>query len=158
MKKILFMFSIIGNPGKPPKDDPPTEGLRAVVRKKSVNTFIMWMPFIMLVITMISVVCSQYDWYNTTDINKVFMFVGNITGYSIATNLFFLWVAYVLRFCTFSKIAIWTLLLSNFLNIVYIATNFSQTMSIMIDMIELGLGFILALLYIAKPNKNDNIV
>ena len=141
-------MSIPGNPGKPPK---PPEGLRALVRKREVNKFIMWTPFVMLILTMCSVWCSQYDWYD-----DVYLYMGNITGYSIITNIFFLWAAYLLRFCTFSKIAIWTLLVSNIMSVVYIAFDYSQTFSYSFDMIILGMGFIIALLYIAKPNKNES--
>ena len=68
----------------------------------------------MLFITAISGYCSSIEYYNV-----VFKYLGDLVGYSILTNIVFIFLYFRKSFCLQTKIAVIGLLFMNVLSIVF---------------------------------------
>ena len=68
----------------------------------------------MLFITAISGYCSSIEYYNV-----VFKYLGDLVGYSILTNIVFIFLYFRKSFCLQTKIAVLGLLFMNVLSIVF---------------------------------------
>ena len=78
-----------------------------------------YIPFIILGLTFLSAVLSHFDFYDV-----ISMYLGDLFGYSIATNLFMLSVYFNNRYCLEIKITVVALMLMNVLNIISHGFNF----------------------------------
>lgn len=77
-------------------------------------------PFVLLFLNLVFVVLSYFDWYN-----EVFIYLGNICGYSILTNIFMYTVYVNKKYCESTKIAVLGLFLLNIFDIIYLTFNVS---------------------------------
>tara|TARA_R110002020_G_scaffold334555_4_gene549835 strand:+ start:9816 stop:10145 length:330 start_codon:yes stop_codon:yes gene_type:complete len=82
------------------------------------NKIITAIPFLMLFVTAISGYCSSIDYYNV-----VFKYLGDIIGYSIVTNIVFMFLYFRKSFCLQTKIAVCGLLFMNVLSIFFSYNN-----------------------------------
>lgn len=88
-----------------------TKFLRKIASKKMVT----YAPFIMLGLTLLTVLIRFSDSYY-----EIFDYLSQIMGYSILSGLVFLRYAISNRYCAYSLISIYSLLLLNITNIVAI--------------------------------------
>ncbi len=117
---------------------------QALLQSKWTLNFIMLVPFIMLLVSAVSCYFP--------DSNKLFIITSNLFGFSIITNLYFLFYAYKHRFCTYSKISIYTLILLNILNITHIVFDLG-TLYHLYDQIIAFTGIVLAGIFAIKERK-----
>ena len=71
-------------------------------------------PFFMLFVTAISAYCSYLSYYN-----ELFNYLGDLFGYSIITNIVFIFLYFRKSFCIQTKIAVLSLLLMNVVSIMF---------------------------------------
>lgn len=118
------MSSIGGSGGtKPPGKKLDNTFNRTFLNKK----IIMLIPFIMLGVTMITTLIKWFESYSV-----IYNYLSQIIGYSILTNLFFLKFANYHRFCLYSKVSIWSLLILNLLAVLSMALGISDDVFYMI--------------------------
>jgi hypothetical protein len=77
-------------------------------------------PFVLLFLNLVFVVLSYFEWYHES-----FIYLGNICGYSILTNLFMYNVYMNKKYCVPTKFAVLGLFLLNIFDIIYLAFNIS---------------------------------
>ena len=75
-------------------------------------------PFFMLFITATSAYCSYLDYYN-----NIFIYLGDLFGYSITTNIVFVFLYFRKSFCIQTKIAVLSLLLMNVISVIFAHNN-----------------------------------
>lgn len=75
-------------------------------------------PFIMLGYCFIITILSHYSIYQ-----DYYIYLGDVLGFSIFTDLFMLSVYMNKKYCTATKIAVWSLILLNVLNIFWTYFN-----------------------------------
>lgn len=115
-----------------------------ILESKWTLNFIMLTPFILLLISSISCFLP----------NSLTLFTGlsNVFGFSIITNLYFLFYAHKHKFCMYSKISIYTLILLNILNITNLIFDLG-TLYNLYDQIIAFAGIVLASIFAIKEIK-----
>ena len=77
-------------------------------------------PFILLASNLLLIGCRFLGIYSS-----LYMYLGDLVGYSILTNLFMLSVYMNKRYCTSTKIAVIGLIALNILNMIWLAFDIS---------------------------------
>jgi hypothetical protein len=75
-------------------------------------------PFLMLFVTALSGVFSSYEFYK-----KIQPFLGDSIGYSITTNIVFIFLYFRKSFCYQTKIAVLGLLIMNIISLIFSASE-----------------------------------
>lgn len=104
-----------GGGGKiPPKkgDKTSSKSLLNIERSNMVQELIKIVPFILLTFSLIT--CYITNMY------APFLIMSNLFGFSVFTNLYMLYFSYKYDYCVYNKIALFTLIALNILNIVHL--------------------------------------
>ena len=99
-------------------------------------------PFIMLGATFIFSFCSYLDFYT-----ELFVYLPDILGYSILTNLVFLYHFSFNKYCNVTRSAIWGLLV---MNIVSIATKNTEYYNVLYDIYIVAVTIITMIIFKVK--------
>ena len=83
--------------------------------QKTISNIIKVIPFIMIGVTLMCSICSNFNFYS-----DLFVYLPDILGYSVLTNLVFLYHFSFNKYCNVTRAAVWGLLL---MNVVSIATK-----------------------------------
>lgn len=89
------------------------EAIVELTKKPMFKSVVMIAPFIMLGVTALATIFRAFGWYS-----DVYLYLSQIMGYSILTNLFFLSYGAKHKFCSYSLISILSLLFLNVSNII----------------------------------------
>lgn len=92
--------------------------MRAIVMSKLFKKIIVLAPFIMLFITMVTTFTRLFSGYS-----DVYNYLSQIIGYSILTNIYMVSNAIRNRYCDYSLISIFSLLLLNVSNVLAMSLN-----------------------------------
>ena len=92
---------------------------------KKLSKIVGFTPFIMLGVTLLSSICYQFDFYS-----KIFTYLPDILGYSIFTNVVFLYHFSFNKYCNPTRAAVWGLLV---MNVVSISTKNTEYYSSLYD-------------------------
>lgn len=106
------------------------------------TAFVNVAPFLLLAATITSAVIVHFDFYI-----KWFIYLGDILGYSIFTNLVFLKIYHRKSFCNPTKIAVYGLIAMNIVSIITRGTQYYNTMY------DILIGFIVFLIIIVSKVK-----
>lgn len=77
-----------------------------------------YIPFLMLGVTLLSAVLSHFDFYVPLEV-----YLSDLVGYSVLTNLFMLAVYHNSRYCLSTILSVYALLLMNIINMVLHGAN-----------------------------------
>lgn len=120
--------------------------LRLLTRSKHTKRFITLVPFLMLLITLITTFIRLISGYS-----EIYLYLSQIMGYSILTNLYMLWNAIRNKYCDYSIVSISSLLLLNVSNIIAMAFGFENNeFYILFDAILIVYLFKMALMKFLK--------
>lgn len=117
---------------------------------KGIKPFIKLTPFLMLGICFFLSFMTKYEWYITA-----YYYLSQIIGFSIITNIYFLYFIQRSNMCAYSTVSTIGLLSLNVLdiiNLIWPLTDFYQYYSIGIS----GFFFILTIIYFIKWNLKQN--
>ena len=93
--------------------------------QKTLGKFIGVIPFVMLGVTLLCAICSNFDFYS-----DIFIYLPDVLGYSILTNIVFLYHFSFNKYCNVTRSAVWGLLV---MNLVSIATKNTEYYSSLYD-------------------------
>ena len=91
--------------------------------RKYVEPFVSVLPFVMLGITLATAIASSMDFYT-----KVFKYLPDSIGYSIATNIVFLYHYSFNKYCNPTRVAVIGLLLMNVVSLATKGTEYYNTL------------------------------
>ena len=96
-------------------------------------------PFIILFAVGLSAYLYRYEWYAEIEV-----YLANIFGFSIITNLVFAYLYFRKQFCIYTKIAVLGLLFMNLISIVYSSNDliYNQMYDMYITLIVVFICFI----------------
>lgn len=95
--------------------------IRLLMRSRRMQRLITIMPFLMLLITLITSFMRLMEVYSV-----IYFYLSQIIGYSILTNIYMLWNAVKNKYCSYSVISIISLLLLNVTNLIAIIFGFEN--------------------------------
>ena len=101
--------------------------------------FISVIPFVMIWITLFCAVCSSLDFY--TDL---FKYLPDMVGYSIITNVVFLYHYSYRKYCIPTRAAVWGLFI---MNLVSITTSESQYYNVLNDIYICSIVLIISVIF-----------
>ena len=120
-----------------------------LMRSKRMQKLITIIPFLMLLITLITSFMRIMEVYSV-----VYFYLSQIMGYSILTNVYMLWNAVKNKYCSYSVISIISLLLLNVSNLIAIMLGFENNdIYIIFDAVLIAYLFQIAFVKFLK-NKN----
>jgi len=91
--------------------------------QKLLNKVISIIPFIMLGMTLICAISSYFDFYI-----DLFMYLPDLLGYSILTNMVFLYHFSFNKYCNVTRAAVWGLLVMNLVSIFTMNTDYYSSL------------------------------
>tara|TARA_R110002050_G_scaffold102930_1_gene211859 strand:+ start:318 stop:716 length:399 start_codon:yes stop_codon:yes gene_type:complete len=120
-----------------------------LMRSKRMQKLITIIPFLMLLITLITSFMRIMEVYSV-----IYFYLSQIMGYSILTNVYMLWNAVKNKYCSYSVISIISLLLLNVSNLIAIMLGFENNdIYIIFDAVLIAYLFQIAFVKFLK-NKN----
>lgn len=105
-------------------------------------------PFIILTLDSVAFICHGYDWYA----DFYFLF-SQISSHSILGVMVWLFYAHLHRYCMYSIVSLYTLVILNILNLVYFFVTL-EYYKIYAGIIIFG-GLSLSVLYLLKKWRNQ---
>jgi len=118
---------------------------------KEIKPIIKFVPLVLLGVCCMLTAFTGFSWYN-----KLLVYLYQIIGFSIFTNVYFLYFSVRFRMCMYTKIAVIGLMALNVFDIINLIHPIGKELYLVYNSIIVYFFFIISFLFLALRKETDN--